>query len=394
MRAAQFGVSLTAVPHSVSILCHTLSGNAFGRAHVLAQLLRDDFDVEIVAACRPGDLVWAPVRGRCEFPIRRWTPWSYPGYLAHAPSIARTLVGGEVIYAVKPHLSSLGLGLTARRVLGRPLIADVDDWELGFSSLSRDIALAPWALLSAASALHTRRMSAAVRRADAVTVSNTFLYERYGGAWIPHARAEHPALATVSSHGLPTVVFAGTPRRHKGLRDLLAAFDALKRPAQLRIIGGTLDPSLVEQVAARKNPRISIEPPVPMDALFGILASADVIVIPQSDSPASRGQLPAKLLDAMSVGKAIVSTAVGDIPRWLADGAGVVVPPGDVHALGGAIDELLADPPRRTQLGERARERFREYGTPEIVRPRLVAVVRRALTGEPMADWPAPFADH
>lgn len=392
MPGAQFAVSLPAVPHSVSILCHTLSGNAFGRAWVLAQLLQPNFDVHIVAACRPDDQLWTPARTACDVEIRRWTPWSFPGFVARAPSIARRLITGEVIYAVKPHLTSLGLGFRARKVLGRPLIADVDDWELGFSSLGKDLLLAPWALLSAASALHTRRLSAVVRQADAVTVSNQFLQNEYGGTWIPHARALLAGRGDVPSASPPTVVFAGTPRRHKGLGDLLDAFQRIERPARLRVIGGALDAELVQDAARRGDARISIEPPVPMEALFGILASADVIVVPQSDSPASRGQLPAKLLDAMAVGRAIVSTAVGDIPSWLADGAGVVVPPSDVPALTRAIDDLLANPQRARQLGERAHSRLASFGTFDVIRPRLVALVQALIEGTPLPPASPAFA--
>lgn len=358
----------------------------------MAQLLRDDFDVHIVAACRPGNQLWAPARSACDIEVRRWTPWSYPGFLIRAPSIARRLITGEVIYAVKPHLTSLGLGFRARAALKRPLIADVDDWELGFSSLAKDLALAPWALLSAASSLHTRRLSAAVQRADAVTVSNSFLHAQYGGTWVPHARAVYEASAETPRASVPTVVFAGTPRRHKGLGDLLAAFQTIEQPARLRVVGGALDPELVREAQRRGDTRVSIEPPVPMEALFDILASADVIVIPQSDSPASRGQLPAKLLDAMAVGRAIVSTAVGDIPSWLAEGAGIVVPPSDVPALARAIDTLLAHPEQARLLGERARQRLTALGSFDVVRPRLVALVNAVLERRPLPPSPSPFA--
>jgi glycosyltransferase involved in cell wall biosynthesis len=378
---------------SVSILCHTLAGNAFGRALLLAELLSRDFSAHIVCACHPSDELWLPARGSCSFEIRRWNPWSYPGFLARASSIARALVTGDIIYAVKPHLSSLGLGLTARKLLGRPLIADVDDWELGFSSLGWEVLTAPWAALSAASPLHTRRFSARVRSADAVTVSNTFLFERYGGSWLPHARDERRFDETPSGtpSSEPIVLFAGTPRRHKGLGDLVVAFRKLQTSAQLRIVGGTLDPQLVRD--SQGDPRIRVEPPVPLSTLYGILAAADVVVIPQADTPASRGQLPAKLLDAMAMGKAIISTHVGDIPRWLSGDAGQVVPAGDPEALTGALSALLADPEQRAALGRRARARFLALGSYAVVRPRLVSLLQNVLAARPLGPLSAPFSE-
>lgn len=367
---------------SVSILTHTLSGNAFGRAWLLAELLRHDFDVHIVAACRAQDEVWQPVRAACDIEVRRWMPWSFIGFKTKAPSVARALVTGDVLYAVKPRLPSFGLGLLAREQRHRPLLVDIDDDELGFTSLARDIALSPWALASAASDLHTRLYERRVAEADAVTVSNGLLHERYGGTWIPHARDAQMLFprARAVPGAVPTVMFVGTPRAHKGLTMLVRAFQRIRTPAVLRIVGGALSQELRELRA----PNISVEAPIPFEELPAQLAMADVVAIPQDDSRASRGQLPAKLLDAMAMGKAIISTRVGDIPRWLADDAGVVVTAGDEDELTRALDELLSNPARMQALGERARRRFITYGAYATVRPRLVALVHRLAAQQPV----------
>ncbi len=383
------------MPHSVSVLCHTLSGNAFGRALVIAELLGRDFDVHIVTACGPHDELWRPAQGACPFEIRRWTAATYPGFVLRSPSLARRLVTGDLIYSIKPKLTSLGLGLAARRVRHVPLIADVDDEEIGFSTPLRDALLAPWALLSTASPSHTRWLTTRTQLADAVTVSSAALHARHGGMWVPHARDEtllHPASFAAGRHSIPTVVFVGTPRAHKGLSDLVDAFRMCKVPARLRIVGGTLDRELVCSVTQLADSRIVLEPPVSLAALRDILAAADVVAIPQQTSAVSRGQLPAKLLDALAMGKAIVSTRVGDIPRWLADDAGVVVPPSDPRALAQALDDLLTDPARRARLGERARQRFLELGSFSVVRPRLVALVAALIRGEPAPPSVPPFA--
>jgi glycosyltransferase involved in cell wall biosynthesis len=379
----------------VSVLCHTLSGNAFGRALVIAELLARDFDVHIVTACGPNDELWRPAQGACPFEIRRWTAATYPGFLLRSPSLVRRLVTGDLIYSIKPRLTSLGLGLVARRVRGVPLIADVDDEETGFSTPLRDALLAPWALVSTASPSHTRWLTTRTQLADAVTVSSAALHARHGGTWVPHARDEtllHPASPAAKLCATPTVVFVGTPRAHKGLTDLVAGFRLCKVPARLRIVGGTLDRELVRRVAELADPRIVLEPPVSLAALREILAAAEVVAIPQQVSAVSRGQLPAKLLDALAMGKAIVSTQVGDIPRWLADDAGVVVPPSDPRALARALDDLLTDPVRRARLGERARRRFLELGSFSVVRPRLVALVAALLRGEPAPPSVPSFA--
>ena len=80
-----------------------------------------------------------------------------------------------------------------------------------------------------------------------------------------------------------------------------------------------------------------------------------------------------------------VSTAVGELPSWLSDGAGLIVPPSDPRALGVAIESLLGDAALRRRFGERARARFLELGSERAVRPQLEAVIEALLVRGPGA---------
>jgi starch synthase len=62
----------------------------------------------------------------------------------------------------------------------------------------------------------------------------------------------------------------------------------------------------------------------------------------------------------------VVATAAGGIPEVVADGeTGLLVPPRDPAALARAINELVADPERRTAMGAAGRERARRLFTRE-----------------------------
>jgi glycosyltransferase involved in cell wall biosynthesis len=375
----------------ISILCHTLSGNALGRAWVFSRLLEEDFDVELVVSARPDDRIWRPLE-RSGMQPRRWFVRTLPGFRWRAPELARELVRGDLIIAIKPRLHSFGLALAAKQVRQRPVLLDIDDWELGFFSPWADAALAPFSWVSAASNVYTRWYFTRTHLADAITVTSTYLAERFGGTWLPHARSEdHQRKVSTGLSPHPLVMFVGTPRRHKGLADLVQAFRAVRTPgAELRIIGGDRDRRLVAMAAA--DPRIVVEPSVSIDSMPERLSQAWLVVIPQRDEAPSRAQLPAKLMDAMAFGKAIVSTDVGDIPRWLAGDAGVVVPPSDPARLGAAIEELLGDGALRARLGENARQRFAELGSDRAVRPRLRALVEGLLSGPSSAGVTTPLA--
>ncbi len=75
------------------------------------------------------------------------------------------------------------------------------------------------------------------------------------------------------------------------------------------------------------------------------------------------------LVEAMAAGLPVISfdcpTGPGEIVRNGVDG--VLVPPGDVRGLAGAMLELMRDPGRRRQLGEAAREVLGRYGSEVIV---------------------------
>jgi glycosyltransferase involved in cell wall biosynthesis len=70
--------------------------------------------------------------------------------------------------------------------------------------------------------------------------------------------------------------------------------------------------------------------------------------------------LPNALIEGMSLAKPIVATTVGGIPDMLEDGhSALLVPPGDAHALAGALLRLLADPRLAARLAEAAHARYR-----------------------------------
>jgi len=385
---------------SVSILSPDYAGNALGRAYLLAKLLQEDFDVHIVAFGE-GDDVWVPVRNDPSIEYRRFFHQSLAAFWLNAPRTIRRLITGDLVYAVKPLQPSFGLGLYARRILGRPLMLDIDDWEIGFLSNSvyweARLHQLGW-LASPQSPLYTRLLDRFTRSADAITVSNSFLQNRYGGTWVPHARDERVFEPATTSNGGAArsgklVLFLGTARHNKGLDTLISAWSRVRDPdAHLRIIGTAPDSLLVRPLRALADDRVSFEGPVPFETIPALLASAGVIVIPQLRMRGSVGQLPAKLIDAMAVGRPIISTSVGDIPQWLADRAGVIVPPNEAGALADAITALLADPNRAATLGRRARDRFERYGSFSAVRPRLVRLAAAMIAGRPTPPPEPAFA--
>ena len=369
----------------VSILCFDVSDNAMGRAWLLARLLEPIGAVEIVGP-RFGSAVWEPVADE-PVPVRSMPGGRLPGFAARLPALAR-MADGDLIYACKPRLTSAGIGYLTR-LRRRPLLLDIDDWEIGFFLRG-----GPWGTIGRALNLSNPRglawtwlMERLRGIADGLTVASRFLEQRFGGVLIPHVRDTDrwapgradpgPARERLGVDKERVVMFLGTPRGYKGVEDLADAVGRLARPDVVLALVGTEPASETGRALSARHPGVRLVGRVPIAQVPGFLSAADVVVVPQRESSDTRGQVPAKLFDAMALGRPIVSTRVSMIPEIL-DGCGALVPPGDVTALAAAIGRLLDRPDEARAMGEAARRRAVERYSFESARRLLFPLVERA----------------
>lgn len=376
---------------ALSVVTPDASENCLGRALLIADLLASERRVQVVGIATRDD-VWPPAKS--------WDVRVTSRRMRHAgeyPAVARWLrrqLAGSVVVVSKPRPTSLGLALVAGIAPGSMLL-DIDDWEVGFrrpprrtlSRAFRDLRdlVDPTSLNSYLPELALDRLAGAFPHR---IVSNRWLEARFGGVILPHvrdtdvldpSRVDRSAARRELAMGERVWVgFIGTIRPHKGVEDLVDALAMLDRPGLFLAGVDTADPfvdQLVEGARARLgDERVRVVGQFGFAELPRWASLPDILCVPSRDAPGAIGQIPAKLFDAMAMSKAVIASRVNDIEDAL-EGCGVVVEPGDVRGLSGAIGELAGDPARRRALGERARERAIERYSYRAARETL----RRAL---------------
>jgi glycosyltransferase involved in cell wall biosynthesis len=377
----------------VSIIAYNLSSNALVRPYVLAELLEPNFEVEILGP-KLGKGVWNPISREKEY-IELDLNSSILEYTRTVKTAIRKITG-DVTIAVKPTGTSFGVGLLKKVIDGTPLILDLDDWETaGAYEKNKDISFYT-SIIPHLYYVNSLSWKLILERlhlfADEVTVSNTLLRERLGGNIIVHGRNTEKFKPSVYDnrkvrkgigiHEDETVVmFSGTPRPHKGVEFLIEAHSSLKQKDITTVIVGSDDNTYAENLKKKATEGIQFCGTKPFSDIPKWIAACDIFVVPQRDTLANRGQIPAKVFDAMAMGKPVVATEVGDLPRVL-DGCGVIVEPDSSKAIASALDDLYRNPEKRETLGAAARKRCVEQYSYKALAPKMKDIVLSAANSQ------------
>lgn len=360
----------------VSLVVSDLSGGGSVRAFLLAQVLQSlNYQVEIVGFLFGKELYAIPPSG---IGVVSVVGTKYPEFLRSTRQLLQK-IDGDIIYAVKPKPTSFGVSLLKKISNHRPLIVDMDDWELSWhggdnwkyrpspKQFYRDIFKENGALRFPDHPLYLQWMEKLVSKADAVTIDTQFLQERFGGVYVPNGKDtvmfdphKYNSQASRERYGLAQyriLMFPGAPRPHKGVEDVLMALDKLNQPdLRLVIVGGSPYDDYDDKLIEKWGRWIIKLPKTPVEMMPEIVAAAHIVVVPQRDNLTARAQFPLKLSDGMAMAKPVLSTRVGDIPEILAQ-TGYLVDPGCPEQIAEQIQLIFEDLDAANHRGVKARER-------------------------------------
>ncbi|MDG9723080.1 GT4 family glycosyltransferase PelF [Streptomyces sp. DH41] len=211
------------------------------------------------------------------------------------------------------------------------------------------------------------------RRAALITPGNRYnrLWEERGGAAPESIRTVYNGVDPAAfppagpEPARPVLSWAGRVDPIKDLETLIRAFALVRAElpaARLRLFGGTprggeAYRERCEALAAQLGHADAVTFEGRVEDIKDAYAAGNVVML----SSISEG-FPFTLIEAMSCGRATVSTDVGGVREAVGD-TGLVVPPRDPAAMAAAALELLDDAERRRAMGEAARLRVIEQFT-------------------------------
>ncbi len=126
----------------------------------------------------------------------------------------------------------------------------------------------------------------------------------------------------------------------------------------------------------RAGDRITLRGRVPLEELPGLLAGADLAVVPSLPEPYMHYSLSTKLLEAVAMSVPVIASDLATFRSHFSDSAIRYVPGGDAAALALAIRELASDPEGAARQAAEARRQAEPYAWP-IQAGRYIEVVDR-----------------
>jgi glycosyltransferase involved in cell wall biosynthesis len=217
--------------------------------------------------------------------------------------------------------------------------------------------------------------------AKSVTANSSFtqalIQKLYSGdvSVIPYGLTIEPKAPCVRNLEEDTkLLFVGRLDERKGLRYLLEALPLVLRkyPVRLRIVGkGILEQEIKQQCQELKlDEIIDFLGFVSKEELANEYASCNIFVLPAIvDSKGDTEGLGIVMIEALAHEKPVIASAVGGIVDVIQSGVtGLLVNEKDPEALSQSIIELIADPVRAKELGQRGLKDIQErFGWSRLV---------------------------
>ena len=168
-----------------------------------------------------------------------------------------------------------------------------------------------------------------------------------------------------SHHNTCNFTFMGELSSRKGVKDLIHAFAKAENKNARLLVAGNGDVECLALLCSELgiSEKVEFLGWINKEQKLDLLARTDVVVLPSF----AEG-LPMSILEAMSVGLAVITTPVGAVEDAITHNVhGLLVQPGNIEQISDALSELAQNSDKRTKFGEAAKAKFLECFQDDVV---------------------------
>jgi glycosyltransferase involved in cell wall biosynthesis len=286
----------------------------------------------------------------------------------------------NLVHVFKPK-GYAGIACTWMLMKGRrSVVLDCDDWE-GWGGWN-DVKAYPWVVKE----YIDRQEKWLMRRAPVVTSASRILEQRAvelrGTSarvfYVPNCGpsrqnglAQESAFSMATSDAkqsfrLPTgpaILYSG---HFEAADDVMFFCRAVSRPAArygavVVFVGEGPDLARVKQFfAGRNDVNVRFFPRLPYEDFVRLIAACEIAAFPYPDNAIYQSKCSVRIVDYMCMGRAVVTTAIGQNNEYIIDGeSGILVPPNNEGRFSHELERLLGDDGLRTRIGSNARRRIK-----------------------------------
>lgn len=360
-------------PKKISILAPDLSGGKVQRTYLIAELLQmQGYDVTVFGFMFGQKLNPPPQTLKLSYALG----CTYPKMLKTSFSLLKK-IDGDIIYAMKPLPTTLGIALLKRLRSKKPVILDIDDLELNdldensqYKFSAKNLLKKNNGLNNPQHQLYLQWSEKLIEKANAITVGSKFLEYRYGGTFLPNSQNTNLFNADYfnpetsrEKYGLSkyrVLMFTDDITPNKGLEDVLMALEEINQ-LDLKLVlitySNTTNSYLENLIKKWGNWMLLLQFPQPsVMRMPEIISAAHIIVVPQREEKTLVAKFSGQVINGMAMAKPIIASRVGDIPETLGD-TGFLVESQSPQQIAKAIQEVFNDWDKAQTKGIQARQR-------------------------------------
>lgn len=384
----------------VTVVSWDVCRNHFSKAYNLAEVL-DGFAATQLLGFRFFDEPMFPPYADAtpEFDTTYLQGEHFPAWSSEfAKAVA--LAAGDVIYAVKPRLPSLGVALLANYHFGTPVVVETNDLESVVTTPESDTRTEPVEiaevdpndpeLLNPYGRLWTGMMEDLALRVPLRATHNGNLDAHFGGGaflvrnlkddrYFNPSLYDRKAIRDRLGFGQDdrVILFGGMVRKHKGVFKFAELLETSGPNLHVLVVGSRETPDQL-RLREKVGDRFHVLDPVDRNAMAEINLASDAVVLwLDPDVQASHYQMPFKLTDALAMQVPVIANDIGDLGTLGRDGYLRLVPYGDLSALKIELERLKEDPTIREMTARGRRLYLRQFSY-SGARPGLEMLIDRA----------------